>query len=131
VDGGAPAGSASTGGSVDCVLVGALLGALVLLRGTGGEEAGALIDPFDGVTGAPALWRTGSGFVIGAGDGAVAGPVIGAKAAPRHAHPVPLMISRTPRHKDKTRTRPLGLGVLMPSQKKAAWAAGGIGLPAR
>jgi len=102
----------------------------VLLRGTGGEESGALVDPLDGVTGAPALWRTGSGFVIGAGDGAVAGPVIGAKVVPYQAHPVPLMISRTPRHKNTTRTRPLVLGVLIPTQKKANWAAGGIALPA-
>ena len=102
----------------------------MLLRGTGGEETGALVDPLDAGTGAPALWRTGSGFVIGAGDGAVAGPVIGARAAPRQAHPVPLMISRTPRHKDTTRTRPLVLGVLIPSQKKANSAEGGIALPA-
>ena len=102
----------------------------MLLRGTGGEETGALVDPLDAGTGAPALWRTGSAFVIGAGDGAVAGPVIGAKAAPRQAHPVPLMISRTPSHKDTTRTRPMVLGVLIPSQKKANWAGGGIALPA-
>ena len=130
MDGGAPAVSAGTGGSVDCVLVGAPLGVLVLLRGTGGNEGGALVDPLDGVTGASAPWRTGTGAVAGPAIGAVAGPAIGTRVAPRHAHPVPLMISRTPRHKDKTRTRLLGLGVLMPSQKKAAWAAGGIELPA-
>jgi len=115
-----------------------MLGALVLLRGTGGEESGALVDPLDGGIGAPALCRTGSGLVIGAGDvalagpviGAVAGPVIGAKAAPRQAHPAPLMVIRAMTHRDATRTRPLGLRVNMFGQKKADWAAGGTGLPA-
>jgi hypothetical protein len=62
--------------------------------------------------------------------GAVAGPVIGATVAPRQAHPVPLMISRPLMQRRTTRTRLLGLQVIMFDQKKADWAAGGIALPA-
>jgi tetrahydromethanopterin S-methyltransferase subunit C len=101
-----------------------------------------LVDPLIGGAGAPALWRAGSGAVaaavtepaIGAVTGpvigAVAGPVIGATVAPRQAHPVPLMISRPLMQRLTTRTRLLGLQVIMFDQKKADWAAGGIALPA-
>jgi tetrahydromethanopterin S-methyltransferase subunit C len=102
----------------------------------------ALVDPLIGGAGAPALWRAGSGAVaaavtepaIGAVTGpvigAVAGPVIGATVAPRQAHPVPLMISRPLMQRRTTRTRLLGLQVIMFDQKKADRAAGGIALPA-
>jgi tetrahydromethanopterin S-methyltransferase subunit C len=128
-----------TGGVEGGALAGALAGAL-----TGALIAVELVDPLIGGAGAPALWRAGSGAVaaavavtepaIGAvaepAIGAVAGPVIGATVAPRQAHPVPLMINRPLMQRRTTRTRLLGLQVIMFDQKKADWAAGGIALPA-
>ena len=124
-----------TGGVEGGALAGALAGALIAVE---------LVDPLIGGAGAPALWRAGSGAVavaaalaepaIGAVTGpvigAVAGPVIGATVAPRQAHPVPLMISRPLMQRRTTRTRLLGLQVIMFDQKKADRAAGGIALPA-
>ena len=66
----------------------------------------------------------------GAALGEVVDTVTGAGVERRHAHPVPLMISRALTHRDATRTRLWGLRVIMLDQKKADWAAGGIGLPA-
>jgi tetrahydromethanopterin S-methyltransferase subunit C len=111
---------------------------------TGALIAVELVDPLIGGAGAPALWRAGSdavavaaavtepaiGAVAGPVIGAVAGPVIGATVAPRQAHPVPLMISRPLMQRRTTRTRLLGLQVIMFDQKKADRAAGGIALPA-
>ena len=128
-----------TGGVEGGALAGALAGAL-----TGALIAVELVDPLIGGAGAPALWRAGSDAVavaaavaepaIGAvakpAIGAVAGPVIGATVAPRQAHPVPLMISRPLMQRRTTRTRLLGLQVIMFDQKKADRAAGGIALPA-
>jgi len=128
-----------TGGVEGGALAGALAGAL-----TGALIAVELVDPLIGGAGAPALWRAGSdavavaaavtepaiGAVTGPVIGAVAGPVIGATVAPRQAHPVPLMISRPLMQRRTTRTRLLGLQVIMFDQKKADWAAGGIALPA-
>jgi len=132
-----------TGGVEGGALAGSLAGAL-----TGALIAVELIDPLIGGAGAPALWRAGSGAVavaepaisavaepaIGAvaepAIGAVAGPVIGPTVAPRQAHPVPLMISRPLMQRRTTRTRLLGLQVIMFDQKKADRAAGGIALPA-
>ena len=124
-----------TGGVEGGALAGALAGALIAVE---------LVDPLIGGAGAPALWRAGSdavavavavtGPAIGAvaepAIGAVAGPVIGATVAPRQAHPVPLMISRPLMQRRTTRTRLLGLQVIMFDQKKADRAAGGIALPA-
>ena len=124
-----------TGGVEGGALAGALAGALIAVE---------LVDPLIGGAGAPALWRAGSdavavaaavtepaiGAVAGPVIGAVAGPVIGATVAPRQAHPVPLMISRPLMQRLTTRTRLLGLQVIMFDQKKADWAAGGIALPA-
>ena len=125
------------GGALAGALAGALTGALIAVE---------LVDPLIGGAGAPALWRAGSdavavavavavtGPAIGAvaepAIGAVAGPVIGATVAPRQAHPVPLMISRPLMQRRTTRTRLLGLQVIMFNQKKADRAAGGIALPA-
>jgi len=128
-----------TGGVEGGALAGALAGAL-----TGALIAVELVDPLIGGAGAPALWRAGSdavavaaavtepaiGAVAGPVIGAVAGPVIGATVAPRQAHPVPLMISRPLMQRRTTRTRLLGLQVIMFDQKKADRAAGGIALPA-
>gem|GEM_PF-3641371 len=128
-----------TGGVEGGALAGALAGAL-----TGALIAVELVDPLIGGAGAPALWRAGSdavavaaavtepaiGAVTGPVIGAVAGPVIGATVAPRQAHPVPLMISRPLMQRRTTRTRLLGLQVIMFDQKKADRAAGGIALPA-
>jgi tetrahydromethanopterin S-methyltransferase subunit C len=128
-----------TGGVEGDALAGALAGAL-----TGALIAVELVDPLIGGAGAPALWRAGSdavavaaavtepaiGAVAGPVIGAVAGPVIGATVAPRQAHPVPLMISRPLMQRRTTRTRLLGLQVIMFDQKKADRAAGGIALPA-
>ena len=116
-----------TGGVEGGALAGALAGALIAVE---------LVDPLIGGAGAPALWRAGSDAVAVAAAvtepaiGAVAGPVIGATVAPRQAHPVPLMISRPLMQRRTTRTRLLGLQVIMFDQKKADWAAGGIALPA-
>jgi len=124
-----------TGGVEGGALAGALAGALIAVE---------LVDPLIGGAGAPALWRAGSdavavaaavtepaiGAVAGPVIGAVAGPVIGATVAPRQAHPVPLMISRPLMQRRTTRTRLLGLQVIMFDQKKADRAAGGIALPA-
>ena len=128
-----------TGGVEGGALAGALAGAL-----TGALIAVELVDPLIGGAGAPALWRAGSdavavaaavtepaiGAVAGPVIGTVAGPVIGATVAPRQAHPVPLMISRPLMQRRTTRTRLLGLQVIMFDQKKADRAAGGIALPA-
>lgn len=121
-DGGPATPSEDFDAWVKGVPVGALPGVLSLFLGIGGAEACGLAGALMPVVGEVAA--------DGAATDAVPETVAGAGVERRHAHPVPFRMISDPMHREVTRTRPLGLRVVIVVQKKADWASGGIGLPA-